>query len=132
LDELIRTLEHLPETRIEPQPHHWSIQLTKPDGIHLEIVVPRDVLEWFVTARDLNGSELWSDWMDYQGYVPKSEERPEQLAAQMRNHVEVFVRTLAGAEGFRVTEHRTLGVVTRRRAEWHFGGEWQPVVLARD
>jgi hypothetical protein len=68
--------------------------------------------------------------MDYQGYVPQADECREQLAAQMRDDVEAFARALAAAEGFRVTEQRTLGVLTRRRAEWRLEGEWQPMVLA--
>ncbi len=131
MEQLIRRLELIPETSVESGPNQWLVRVAKPNGVQLEIVVPRDVLEWFVTARDADGSEFWSDWMDYTGYVPAAEERTDQLASRMSEDVESFVRALVTAESFRITEHRLVGVITRKQAEWQIRGEWRRVALAQ-
>jgi hypothetical protein len=130
MDDLILSLEQLPHLRVEARAEDWVVQLDKPRGLQLEIIVPRRVLEWFVTARDAQGNELWSDWIDYQGYLSATEERPDQLGRQMIQDVERFILAAVTAEDFRVTTECTLKVLTRRRAEWQQRGVWEPVTLA--
>jgi hypothetical protein len=132
MHELIESLGRVPGARIEAAPSHWTIRVSKPRNVELEILVPRDVLEWFITARDASGAEVWSDWVDYTGYVPKREENLDQLASDMRRDVEEFVKRLVAADDFRVTTKADRISFGRFRsnldeAEWRIDGQWQPV-----
>ena len=110
----------------------WEIELQPISGIALELTIPHDVLEWFVNARDASrGTEIWSDWMDYSGYVPKKLENREALLQDMARDIEIFVARAATATGFRVDTERTLVILSRSVAYWEIGGRWVPVSLAR-
>jgi len=131
MDDLIQRLAGIPNARVDTGPSSWTIRFAKPGALEVEVIVPHSVLEWFVTVRDASGAELWSDWMDYAGYVARTEEQPEQMASAMAGDIECFVTTLAAADDFRVTSNRILGVLPRRTAEWRISGQWQAVALAR-
>jgi hypothetical protein len=57
------------------------MRLSKSESLQFEIHVPFSVLEWYASVRDVNGTELWSDWTDYGSYIRKTEENPDLLAA---------------------------------------------------
>jgi hypothetical protein len=96
--------------------------------MHFEVVVPKDVLEWFVTARNAEGLKVWSDWMDYAGY-----EQSENLGAlgdELRKDVEWFVGTLTSATDVRIQSQRRLWVLRRKVAEWCVGNRWSQVSMS--
>jgi hypothetical protein len=129
MNQLAERLAAIPDAQIDRGPSSWTMRLSKSESLHFEIQVPYSVLEWYASVRDASGTELWSDWMDYAGYVPKNQENPKLLAAQMERDIEWFVTTLAAAEDFRVTSRRELSILPRRAAEWLVSGEWRLVAL---
>ena len=54
----------------------------------VEVVLPEAVFEWFVTVRDANGHELFSDWCDHYD-APDAE-----LDAERTSAVGAFLRAL--------------------------------------
>lgn len=128
MDELLLRLGSITDVRIEQSPTIWSAHHTRA-GLRFEILVADSAFEWFVTVRDPNGMKLWSDWMDYAGYVPKHLEDPEQLASDMHRDIEWFISTLASVEDFRVVNERVLCILPGKAAEWRISGQWQRVSL---
>jgi hypothetical protein len=128
--ELMGRLQQLAGVVVEDAKLAWTVRLAKPNGIHFEVVVPKEVLEWFVTARNSGGTEIWSDWMDYAGY--KRSENLEALAGEMRTDVEWFVGMLIAAAGFRVQSVRHLWLLRHKVAEWNIGGDWKRVSMAAE
>lgn len=67
----------------------WRL-IVESDSVYLcEVTVPHAVLEWFGSLKDrASKEEVWSDWMDYEGYddSPKSE-----LEQTMASHIERFL-----------------------------------------
>jgi hypothetical protein len=59
--DLMVKIRQLPNALVEEGESAWTVRLPKPGGIQFEVVVPKDVLEWFVTARNAEGAEIWSD-----------------------------------------------------------------------
>jgi hypothetical protein len=130
LDELIASLRESPGVGIEDQPSSWKLHIASPPNISVELVVPHSVLEWFVTVRDATtDAEVWSDWMDYQGYVRKAEENLEELRRDMHSDIQWFVTTLGRATDFRIVPQRVLGLLSSNRAEWYINGQWHRVQL---
>ena len=93
-----------------------TLVLHKAPGLVFEITVPVRVLEWFVSAKDSQGKELWSDWADY--YSLKSETR-EELQSEMASDIERFTAILA------TSEVRKTSVL-----EWKRDDVWCPIGLA--
>jgi len=128
--ELIDRLRRFPGVQVADGEAQWTVRLAKGDGREFEIVVPHQALEWFVSVRNAEGVELWSDWQDYVGYTPA---RPlAQLASEMRADVEWFANAALAAEGFRVVSRRWLWILGGREAEWCFAGRWRPVCMSAE
>jgi hypothetical protein len=94
--------------------------------MRVEVLVPKGVVEWFVTARDVEGVEVWSDWVDYTGYEP-SPSMPV-LVERMCKDLEAFLGDLVAATDLRVVPRRRPWSVGRMVAEWCIGGQWKPVL----
>jgi len=124
--DLIERLRQAAGVHVEDRAFDWLIRITSVPGFEFEVLVPYTVLEWDVTARNAaTGAEVWHDWMDYTGYVPKEAENLPQLAEDMRTDVEWFLATLRRATDFRVRTERVLGILPQRAAEWLVDGEWR-------
>ena len=90
--------------------------------------MPSSVFEWFVTIRE-GSSEVWSDWMDYEGYDLQA--TADDHAAAMRADVQAFLSTLVTCEGFRLRSVRELLVSGHKKAEWRINGEWLELALVQ-
>jgi len=97
----------------------WAVRIPKSELV-IEVTIPRDVLEWFVTATDSDGHELWRDWTDYNA---TSGETREQLAAVMERDLRWFMEQ-AATQTVRVS--RSGG---RNTLEWQVGGGWRQISL---
>ena len=78
----------------------------------LEIIVPHNVPEWFVTVRDSGGVPVLSDWMDHY-YRPQA-----QLDLEMRGEICSFVESVLGTgTRLRMTPRGQI-LETERDGEW--------------
>ena len=94
LADLMDKIRPLPGVLVDEGGSAWTLRCSKAGGVQFEVVVPKDVLEWFVTARNPQGAKIWSDWMDYAGY--ERSENLEALAGELRKDVEWFVGMTSG------------------------------------
>jgi hypothetical protein len=127
--ELINRIAQASNARVEAGASSWTVRVPKRSDLVFEVVVPHDVLEWFISIRDPAGRELWSDWMDYAGYIPSAVEDRSALALEMERDIEWFVSTPIAAEDVRITRGRLMLVWRRSGAEWCIDGRWQPVSM---
>lgn len=95
MKELVSCLGVIYASEVVEQAGASKLVLSKAPRFVFEIVVPANVLEWFVAAKDSNGVELWSDWADY--YPLKSETR-EELQSQMADDIERFAAVLVSSD----------------------------------
>jgi hypothetical protein len=103
-------------------PGHVKLNIVR-SNIALSVLIPRDVLEWWVEVSDAASGAKVEDWCDYAGY----DATPEQaLSEEMRTDVLGFLEN-AVARPLRTVAHG-------RILEWNVGGDWlQAVPLsARD
>jgi hypothetical protein len=123
--DLIARLRTKPGLEVVDQEQSWKICARKPDGLTVEVTVPHDVLEWFVTVLQTpTGKEVWSDWMDY---YSAHDETETELRSDMSRHIEHFIeRSLAST--FRIVESRKF-FGRRQRLEWQTDGDWRRVVI---
>ena len=70
----------------------WTVRIPKSELV-IEVTIPRDVLERFVTTADSDGREVWRDRVDYYATTEKTR---EQLAADMERDLRWFVEQAAG------------------------------------
>lgn len=127
--QMIDRLRHIPKVRVGERPNSWGVRIHKPPAFDFELDIPKhDVFEWWVTVRHhTSEAEIWQDWMDYAGYVPKAEENEIQLATDMCYDIEWFVATLLRSTDFRVVTERIFVFFRQRIGEWHLDGEWRRV-----
>ena len=98
----------------------WEVTVRKPEGFNVEIIVPKDVLEWSVTVTDAHGHHLWTDWNEH--YALARETR-DQLAAEMARDIQAFIdRVVARSFRTEVTECGT-------DVEWLIEGSWREILL---
>jgi hypothetical protein len=119
------------------------LELTLPDGVrvttkgevvelslhraalHVAVIVPVAVLEWYVEASNRTSGARVEDWCDYEGYDSST---AEQLDRDMANDVGTFVARLLSSE-LRLDARDSTGVAL----EWKVGERWeQAVPLAVD
>jgi hypothetical protein len=128
--DMIDRLRRIPKVRVGERPKSWTVRIHKPPVYDFELDIPKldDALEWWVTVRHHTmETEMWQDWMDYAGYVPKAEENKVQLAAEMCNDIEWFVPTLLRASDFRVVIERFWVFFRMPIGEWHLDGDWRRI-----
>jgi hypothetical protein len=97
----------------------WSVRIPKPELV-IEVAIPRDVSEWFVTVTDPSGQELWHDWMDY--YSTAGETRG-QLAADMERDLRWFIDH-AAASAVRINRSCADSIL-----EWQIDDRWRQISL---
>ena len=98
----------------------WTIRIPKSE-LAIEVTIPRDVLEWFVTATNPDGHEVWRDWRDYNA---TSGAPGEQLVADMERDVRWFVEQ-AAAQAVRVSRSDGRSIL-----EWQIDGGWRQISLS--
>lgn len=122
--DLILQLKRTPGVTVEDQADCWRLSISKPADLIFEVIVPHDVLEWFVTVRR-EGAELWSDWMDYYAIDAHPS---KDLDSAMANDIEYFVKTLA-SRTVRVVESRSF-LSKRNNIQWLSEGTWRKMSLS--
>ena len=86
---MIERMRTRPDVGVGDQEQSWNLLIPKGRRFRCEVTVPHTVLEWFASVRDrIENKEVWSDWMDYEGYddSPKAD-----LEEAMAEDVERFV-----------------------------------------
>jgi hypothetical protein len=123
-------LRRIPRVRVGDAPRSWIVRIHRPPVFDFEIEIPKheDVLYWWITLRHhTRETEIWHEWMDYAGYVPKAQEDRVQLTGDMCNDIEWFVATLLRATDFRVVIQRYWVFFRLPIGEWHLDGEWRQI-----
>ncbi len=86
---MIARMRMRPDVGVVDQEQSWRLLVPNGETHFCEVTVPYAVFEWFASVRDsVEDKELWSDWMDYEGYNDTSQEELEVL---MANDVERFI-----------------------------------------
>jgi hypothetical protein len=81
---LIDQLRHRSGVSVEEDASAWLVHIPK-GAERCEITIPKDVFEWFASVKDVEGKEVWSDWMDYY------DASPEVLERQMKEDISSFI-----------------------------------------
>ena len=87
--QLIESLRERSDSVVDNCVHSWRIGIKLREDQICEVIVPHNVLEWYASVRILTEKkEIWSDWMDYEGY----DDRPkEALAEDMARDINNFM-----------------------------------------
>jgi len=96
IPQLIESLRKRTDLGIVEEEHAWRIIVTKGADLFCEVTVPHRVLEWCACVKHRREKkEVWSDWMDYDGYDkrPKSE-----LESEMAHDVLAFLDRVSARE----------------------------------
>lgn len=97
-------------------PGHVKLNIVRL-GVSLSVLVPRDVLEWWVEVSDIATGAIVEDWYDYAGHDTSS---TQTLSENMRTDVLSFVENAVA---------RPLRMVRNGRAlDWNVGGDWLQAV----
>lgn len=97
-------------------PGHVKLNIVR-SGISLYVLIPRDVLEWWVEVSDTASGAMVEDWCDYAGYDATP---ARALSEDMRSDVLSFVESAVA---------RPLRMVANGRVlEWNVGGDWLQAV----
>ncbi len=121
--DLILRLKRSPALTVEDQAGCWKVSISKQSDLVVEVTVPHDVLEWFVTVRR-DGTELWSDWMDYYAI----DEHSKDLHLARATDVEQFVQKISETT-VRAVESRSL-FSKRPTIQWLAAGTWTRISLS--
>ena len=93
-------------------PGHVKLNIVRP-GILLSVLIPRDVLEWWIEVSDMASGAKVEDWCDYAGYDASTKQEPSE---DMRTDVLRFIENVV-ARPRRVTQDGHV-------LQWHIGGDW--------
>jgi hypothetical protein len=86
---MIERMRMRPDVGVVDQGQSWRLLIPKGETHFCEVTVPHAVFEWFASVRDSDeGKEVWSDWMDYEGYNDSSQ---AELEESMADDVERFI-----------------------------------------
>lgn len=88
----------------------------------VEVSVPYEVLEWFVSVRK-DGQEVWSNWVDY--YAVDGETEIE-LADEMQREIDAFVSIPKIAELRVAAKHP---FCEKSTIEWRHRDAWEEMRL---
>jgi hypothetical protein len=70
-----------PDVGIADEQHAWRACISR-GNILIEVTIPHGVLEWFAKATNRKENrEVWSDWMDYEGYDARPKSKLEEEMA---------------------------------------------------
>jgi hypothetical protein len=92
--ETVSELRARPDVGVADEPRAWRACVSRGD-ILIEVTIPHGVLEWHAKATHRHEKrELWSDWMDYEGY----DDRPKtKLEEDMARDVLAFIDRMSMA-----------------------------------
>ena len=83
--QLIESLRQRSDIDVVEQDQSWRVVIAKGRDLSCVVTIPHDVLEWFACVKSRKKNrEVWSDWMDYDGY---DDSPKETLEAEMAKDV---------------------------------------------
>lgn len=92
------------------------------NDVEVRVLVPENVLEWFVDVEQRGSGSRVSDWCDYEGYGGSPTPALEDCMAE---DVAAFVNQLIERElRYVLDENRP----TRGRLEWYVDGQWHQAI----
>jgi hypothetical protein len=96
ISQLIESLRMRSDVGVVNESRSWRIVIAKGGTLFCEVAVPHDVLEWHACVMSRREKkEVWTDWLDYEGY----DERPrEELEAEMADDILAFVDRVSARE----------------------------------
>ena len=98
---LISRLRSRPELHVSEQSTAWSINLSTRTAWRFVIIIPREMLEWFVDAWSPDLSDkVWSDWCEW--YSCGGEPPEIELPSYYARDVEHFIERVLQADELRV------------------------------
>jgi hypothetical protein len=108
ISQLIDVLQKRSDVGVVQQGQSWRVVITKGQDLFCELTIPHDVLEWFACVKSRKEKrEVWSDWMDYNGY---NDSPKEVLEAKMADDILAFIDRVSVSEHvfpLRIFEKRT-------------------------
>jgi hypothetical protein len=94
--QLIDSMRKRSDVGVADENQSWRIVITKGPDLFCEVTVPHDVLEWHACVKHRSEKrEMWSDWMDYEGYDKRQK---AELEAEMAGHILSFVNRVSARE----------------------------------
>ena len=94
--QLIDVLQKRSDVGVVEQEQSWLVVITKGRDLVCEVTIPHDVLEWFACVKSRKEKrEVWSDWMDYDGYADSPKEK---LEAEMADDILAFIDRVSLSE----------------------------------
>ena len=103
MNELIQKLKSISDLNLEEADSSWIAQIPKFDRYYFEILIPKDVNEWFVKLiSSENNEEVWSDWADWylSGDINKSNVR-----VCFQKDIEYFIERVLAATDYRIVNN---------------------------
>lgn len=89
IPDLVLKLRGRPDVGVVDNEGSWLISIPKGADHVCEILVPREVLEWYACVKHRGEKkEVWADWMDYEGY---DDSPREKLESEMAADILAFV-----------------------------------------
>ena len=106
----------------------WEINLPARGNFICDLNIEPEALEFYVTIRldTPNAEEVWSDWMDYYGYVKSDSE--EKLINDKQIDLKYFIEQWMSSTGIRVSNQKKY-FFNFKVAEWCHNGEWSELVI---
>jgi hypothetical protein len=94
--QLIESLRQSSDIGVVEQEQSWRVVITMGRDLFCEVTIPHDVVEWFACVKSRQERrEVWSDWMDYEGY---DDSPKEKLEAEMAGDILAFIDRVSGSE----------------------------------
>jgi hypothetical protein len=125
MDDIIAKLKKLQNLDVVEKTEGWVIHLARPEGIMFEILILRNFLEWFASAKaEATGKKVWTDWMDYYSADGETEKK---LRSQMKKDILRFVERLR-LSTVRVVESKVF-FRKRQRLEWKMDADWEKLLI---
>ena len=94
--QLIESLRQRSDVGVVEEEKSWRVVITQGRDLFCEVTIPHDVHEWFACVKSRKEKrEVWSDWMDYDGYddVPAA-----KLEAEMADDILAFIKRVSISE----------------------------------
>jgi len=106
----------------------WQVKLPARGNFICDLDIGPNALEFYVTIRldTPNAEQVWSDWMDYYGYVKSDTE--EELINDKQLDLKYFIEQWMSSTNIRLRRNKMfLGLF--KKIEWCHNGEWSEIII---
>jgi hypothetical protein len=130
MEEFIKSIAKQYDLIVESQSPEsgWKISLPARGNFICDLHIGSKALEFYVTIflDTPKAEQVWSDWMDYYGYVKSDSE--EKLINDKQIDLKYFIERWMSSTGIRVITKRKF-LFKFKIAEWCHNGEWSEIVI---